>query len=156
MTVRITLEEEMTGKLDRLGGDAGKVLDRILRSTGARYRDYVRRGYLSGQMLGRRTGTLWRSVLAQKLRQVQHTVLVSGQPKLSNIYEHAGGALIVPRRGGVLRFEVGGKVVYTRRPIRLRQRPFITASSGTFDFGGAFGIAAEKTFAEEFRKRGIS
>jgi hypothetical protein len=156
VTVRITLEDEITGKLDKLGADAGKILDRILRVTGAKYRDYVRRGYLSGQMLGRRSSALWRSVLAQKLRRAKHTVLVSGQPKLSNIYEHMGGATIVPRAGGVLRFEVDGKVVFTRKPIRLPYRPFITESSHAFPFGSTFEQVAERTFEREFADRGIT
>lgn len=156
MTVRITLEDEITAKLDKLGGDAGKILDRILKVTGAKYRDYVRRQYLSGQMLGKRTAKLWRSVLAQKLRRANHTVLVSGQPKLSNIYEHLGGATIVPRSGGVLRFEVDGKIVFTRKPIRLPYRPFITESSHAFPFGGTFVQVAERTFEREFADRGIS
>jgi hypothetical protein len=156
MTIRITIQDEFTHKLDQLGADAGKILDRILRVTGAKYRDFIRRGYLSGQMLGRRSGTLWRSVLAQKLRRSRHTVLVSGQPKLSNIYEHLGGALIKPRDGGVLKFEIDGKIVFTRKPIQLHRRPFMSDSSSSFPFGSTFETAAEKTFADEFQKRGIS
>jgi hypothetical protein len=107
-------------------------------------------------MLGRRSGKTWRSVLAQKLRKARHVVLVSGQPKLSNIYEHAGGAMITPRNGGVLRFEAGGQIVHTRRPVRLARRPFMSDSAAAFAFGSTFITAAEKTFASEFKKRGIA
>lgn len=156
MTIRITLQDEYTKKLDQLGSDAGKILDRVLRVTGAKYRDFVRRGYLSGQMLGRRSGKLWRSVLAQKLRRQKHVVLVSGQPRLSNIYEHLGGAVIAPRSGGVLRFEANGKIIFTRKPIRLPWRPFMSESSGAFPFGSTFETVAEKTFAVEFKNRGLA
>jgi len=155
VTIRITMEDEITAKLDKLGADAGKILDRILRVTGAKYRDFVRRSYLSGQMLGRRSSKLWRSVLAQKLRRAKHTVLVSGAPRLSNIYEHMGGAVIMPRVGGVLRFETDGRVVFTRKPIRLPYRPFMTESSHAFPFGGTFEQVAERTFEREFADRGI-
>lgn len=155
MTVKITLEDEFTAKLDRLGSDAGKILDNMLRVTGAKYRDYVRRRYLSGQLLKRRTGQLWTSVLSQKLRKAKHTVLVSGAPKLSNIYEYPGGVTIAPRAGGVLRFEANGEIVYTRKPIRLAQRPFMSLSSRSFPFAPTFEEVGERTFAREFEKRGI-
>ena len=156
MTVKIVLEDEFTAKLDKLGASAGKILDNILRVTGAKYRDSIRRRYLSGQMLRKRSGELVRSVKAQKLRRAKHTVLISGSPKLANIYEHVGGVTITPRHGGALRFEQDGKTIFTRKPIHLAQRPFMTASAKVFPFGSTFEEVAERTFAREFEKRGIS
>jgi len=155
VTIKITIEEEFTRKLDQLGADAPKVLDRILTVTGAKYRDFVRRNYISGQMLNRQSGKLWKSVLSRRLRNSRHVVLISGQPKLSNIYEHPGGAVIQPKNAKALRFEVGGKVVFTRKPVRLAWRPFMSQSADSFPFGSTFEVVAERTFAKEFEKRGI-
>ncbi|RPH37789.1 MAG: hypothetical protein EHM91_14600 [Planctomycetota bacterium] len=162
MNIRIEITDPVSEKLKLFGDDAPKVLDRAISKTGSFYRAFVRRNYLSGQMLRRRTGRLYQSMRVRKMRGKKHSYWISGQPRLSNIYDRTGETVIRPKSGGVLRFMgtthggMGQVWVFTRRPVYLRPRRFITESSAVYPFQPTFGTAAESEIKKEMRRRNLA
>jgi len=163
-------DETVQSALNAFGRDAPGILDKVLANTSAAYRYYVRRNYLSGQMLARRTGFLQKSMRYKKARGKKHEYIISAVPKLANIYEHMGGANIVPKAKRILAFPVNPSVdtskagwwrslyrkdiIFARR-VHLAARPFMTSSSYRFNFGGAFDTAFDKVIEKELKKRGL-
>lgn len=160
MNIRIEISDPVSAQLKALGDDAPHVLDRSLSKTGTFYRAFVRRNYLSGQMLHRRSGKLYKSMWVKKMRGRQHDYLISAQPRLSNIYEQ--GAVITPKTGRVLRFiglTRGGMAqgwVFTRRTVFLAPRRFMSQSAAVYPFQVTFGIAAESEIQKAIKQRGLA
>jgi hypothetical protein len=113
---------------------------------------------------------LWKSMRYKKARGKKHEYIISAVPKLANIYEHMGGANIVPKTAKILAFPVKrtidtsragwwrglarGEVIFARR-VHLASKPFMTLSSAWFNFGGAFDTAFDKVIEKELKKRGL-
>lgn len=180
MEIVINTDAEVLEKrLLLFGRDAPEMLDRVLAFTGRDYASFTRKGYLSGQMLGRRSGKTYRTFAPKKSRRATHQYYVFSA--IANIFEHAGGVDIYPRGAGrtssgvdsrgrhsarwaghVLR---GANVLFwrdvsgaphTARHVHLAQRPFITASVGAFSWAGSFDRGTEEVFGKELKKRGLA
>jgi hypothetical protein len=147
--------EELTATLKQFGHDAPGIFDKMLASTSAAYRLYVRKNFLSGQMLARRTGTLQASMRYKKMKGKNHTYEISPQPKLGNIYEHMGGADIVPKTKKILFWRDQAGEPHFARHVHLAPRPFMTVSSAWYNFGSAFDTAMAKVMDKELKKRGM-
>lgn len=172
MSLEVTIDvddEALQATLKDFGRDAPGILDKCLANTSAAYRYYVRRNFLSGQMLAKRTGFLQKSLRYKKARNAKHEYIISAIPKLANIYEHAGGANIVPSAKRILAFPVDptvdtgragwwrglgkGKVIFARK-VHLDSKPFMTRSASSFNFAAAFDRAFDKVIEKELKKRG--
>lgn len=152
MRMSVSIENRLDDRLRVFGRDAGKILNKILRTTGNAYRRYMRRNYLRGQMLGKRTGTLYRNVKVRKVRRRTAYRVVPFLP-LANIYEHSGGADIRPKNASVLRwFNQAGEPQFAKH-VHLRQRPFVTASYRAFPWDREIGNAANKVIKKELARR---
>lgn len=151
MTIRIQIQDEVTQRLEAFGKNAGTILDRALLATGYRYRSFIKSNYLSGQMLRKRTGAAQRSISVRLSKRAYH--LVNIYTPLANIYEH--GAVIRPKQRLVLRFPAEGGFVFSRRPIVLRRRPFMSYSEHAFNFQEAFNRSAEEEIAKGLAKYGL-
>ena len=119
----------------------------------------LRDRFCLGLLLGRRTGRLQRDMRVGRVRGQKHVYMVSGSPRLSSIYEH--GAVIAPKEaGGVLRFMVASayvvRWVFTRKPVLLRARPFITASSRAFPFQTTFARVAEEEIEKATKQKELA
>jgi hypothetical protein len=158
MSIEITIDVDDTSlqaTLKAFGRDAPGILDKILANTSAAYRLYVRRNFLSGQMLAKLTGQLQKSMRYKKARGKKHEYIISAQPKLANIYEHAGGVNIVPKAKKILFWRDGAGEPHFARSVHLASRPFMTRSSSAFNFAGAFDTAVDRVIDKELKKRGL-
>jgi hypothetical protein len=168
----IIVTDGVTDRLERFGRDAPKHLDRILRMVGSQYRAELKKKYLSGQMLGKNTGNLVRSLYVGKSVGKKHVYIVGTKSrryvqdfggvaivrkeaaslKLANIYEHAGGYTIVPKNKKCLMFVTkDGNIVFTKKVVG-QARPFMSASSKSFDWSKAFENTTDRIITEEARK----
>ena len=158
--VTIRWEDKVTAQIKQFGENAGNVLDIILRGLSRNFRNHLRKNELSGQMLHRRTGELQESVHHGKLRGRKHVFMVSAMPKLANIYEHLGGALIKAKKAKLLRWYGADAIGINFGPrfakqVKLPHRPFWTHGVATFDFDGMFAKLAEKVIAKEIKRQGL-
>lgn len=168
----IAVEVAVTGDLEqafaRFGnGHAYKLADKTIRLVGYRYRSYLKKEYLSGQMLGKRSGQLTDSMVVGRPKGYGSRLvyLVGGKKKvrkdgsntaaaikLANIYEHAGGYVIEPKNARTLVFTApDGSTVFTKRS-QGRERPFMTASAKAFDWKGAFAKSEEDVIGKELKR----
>jgi hypothetical protein len=152
--VSIKWEDKVTDRIKKFGENAGNVLDIILRGLSRNFRNHVRKMELSGQMLARRTGELQESVHHGKLRGRRHVFGISAMPKLANIYEHLGGAVIKAKKAAMLRWWDGSRPVFAKQ-VALPYRPFWTHGVASFDFNGGFVKMADKVIAKEIRRQGL-
>ncbi len=158
--VSIRWEDKVTDQIKRFGENAGDVLDIILRGLSRNFRNHLRKNELSGQMLRRRTGELQESVHHGKLRGRKHVFMISAMPKLANIYEHTGGAIIKAKKAKMLRWYGEGAMGFDFGPrfakqVKLPYRPFWTHGVASFDFNGGFVKVADKVLAKEIKRQGL-
>jgi hypothetical protein len=175
IVVEVIATDGVSGKLERFGRDAPKHLDKILRMVGSQYRAELKKKYLSGQMLGRVSGNLVRSLYVGPAKGKRHVYVVGQKAtksvqdfggvsivrreavgiKLANIYEHAGGYTIVPKNKKCLMFVTKeGNIVFTKK-VTGHARPFMTASAKAFNWPTAFEKTTDRIITEEARKLGL-
>jgi len=149
--MRISMDGTLDDRLRVFGNDAPKVLRKVIRTTGNEYRKHQRNNYLKGQMLGRRSGKTYRATKVKKVRRKMAYSVISSP--LANIYEHPGGATIVPKNAKALRWwDQSGNPVFAKR-VHIRARPFVTRSYESFDWDRAADNAATKVIKKELARR---
>lgn len=153
----------LANNLKELGKQGDKITAKIVGRTARFYRAYVKKNYLSGQMLGSRTGQTKKRMIVYKKKGSKATYVIGQKgfstnsqtgTKLSNIYEHAGGYTIVPKNKKALRFEINGQEIIVKK-VQGRQRPFMSQSSNSFNFSRSFDESAAEVIPAEFAKLGI-
>ncbi len=175
MRTSIILEDGVKDKLRQFGSRFPKALDKVLYRVGTQYRAELKKKYLSGQMLGRRSGQLIKSLYVARAKGEKHCYVVgqktiterqdfggvvlvrssSESLKLANIYEHSGGYTIVPKKAKALVFVApDGKIVFTKR-VQGRERPFMSTSAQRFNWVQAFEKTTDKIVAEEAKLSGM-
>jgi len=174
MNLQVVVHGGVEAKLEQYALHAPKYLDRVLRLVGSQYRAMLKKNYLSGQMIGRQSGDLYRSIYVSKVKSKKHVyrvgskavkskqdfggvaiVRTSDATRLANIYEHAGGYSIQPKTRKALMFVTpDGQIVFTKR-VSGQARPFMSASSRAFNWSQAFSTATDKVVTDEFAKLGI-
>lgn len=151
--VRVAFDDNrLDDRLRVFGADARKVLHKVLRTTGNAYRKHMRNNYLKGQMLGRRTKKTYKSVKVKKVRGESAYQVIPYLP-IASIYEHAGGAVIKPKNAKVLRWVNQEGEWRSAHEVRLRERPFVTASFKSFPWGFELDKAANKVIKKELARR---
>ena len=175
--VRIEYNDGLTKPLERYAADAPKMLNGILKIAGYKYRVYIRKNYLSGQMLYSRPniGPLWMSMLVSKSRYFANSVTIGAKKvsittdmgafkvrrstndavKLANIYEHDGGYTIKPTKAKVLIYKLPDGSWRRSKEVRGRQRPFMSDSAKTFNWDKALDEGTERVVREENKKLGF-
>jgi len=175
MSLKITVDDQLSRELAQFGSDMPKLLDSVLRQTANAFKQFIVRSYLSGQMLRRRTGKLQKTIRVARSKKYPHSFWIFPAPSggLANIYEQPGGVIIRPKvvtagaalasgkrkrayRGKsnakVLHWVQDGKDRYARQ-VYLAPRPFMSRASAAFGFEGRLSSTAEKVMESELRKR---
>jgi hypothetical protein len=157
MEVQVTIsgDKELISDLKRFGQDFPKVLNSMLRYSANKFVAHARK--VAGQFLTiQRGGKLWKSLRVRKTRGRQHSYIVLG-PRLSNIYEHPGGAVIKPKKKQSLAWggPPGGKKPIHTMEVHLDRRPFMSSAQNTFNFDQTTNEAISKFMDRELKKRGF-
>jgi hypothetical protein len=178
----IVNEGPIVAALERFGANAPKALDKVLKVTGYRYRAFVRKSYLSGQMLNAETGQLRDSIIVARKRGRTHSFIIGGRKKvdkqdlggvvlrrtnsegikLANIYEHQGGYVIVPKNRKALIVPVArgfaGAMgpsaggVFFAKRVEGHARPFMSASAAAFPWAATIEKTAEAYYEKALRE----
>jgi len=173
IVAQVKVTDGLTQPLERFGAAAPGMLDQVLRGGGYRYRAFLRKNYLRGQMLRQNFGDLIRSLYVGKKKGQKHFYLVGGRAvsvakdsdgfkiydatpiRLANIFEHAGGYTIVPKKKKRLFAVTASGYWMFATKIQGRERPFMSASAEAFDWGSAFDAELEKALGKELSKAGL-
>lgn len=132
MIFSLTLKDQASLELDQFGKESPKILDKILRKIATDYRAFTRKGYLRGQVIGKRTGFLYEQYKIRKLKGEKHTFSVCPYMQLANIYHHPGGADIYPKKKKVLHwYGDSGEDVFASY-VHLKERPWVTMSQQAY------------------------
>lgn len=126
MYLSVTVDDSISKQLQQFGAEAPKLLDNVLKETAGKFKQYIVRNYLSGQMLPRVTGGTQKSLKAVKSKKYPHTYWVYSPA--ANLWEY-----------------------FKKR----KRRPFMSTSAASFDFDGELTRATDKTVTKELRKRGL-
>lgn len=175
IVTQVIVKDGLTEPLEKFGKRAPKMLDSVLLSVGYKYRAFIRRDFIAGQMLYSRPGIgpLWMSLFSGRAKGKKHVAIVGAKKTtttsdmggflvrktfeashLGNIFEHAGGYTIVPKKKKYLTFQIDGK--WIRVPeIKGKQRPFMSASAAAFNWAAEMDASAEKMAAREMKKAGL-
>jgi hypothetical protein len=152
--------------MEKFGQAAPKLVNRVFRIVAYRYRKDLKRNYLSGQYLGKRSGQLQKSLTVWKKRgktivyRIGSTGIMNkasgkfdvSNIKLANIYEHAGGYTIRPKDAKALCFAApDGSLVFTKL-IRGQERPFMSDSAKGFNWDDAFRRTEEEIIGRETKR----
>jgi hypothetical protein len=152
MRLSVGVEDNVSPRLKAFGADADKLLRKVLRRTGARYRSHMRKNYLRGQMLGRRTGALYKSVRVRKVRR-KNMVEIKPYSPLANIYHNTGPIVIKPKTKQALRwFNAAGEPQFAKEVV-LDPRPFVSASFNSFSWRREMFNATTHVINREIRRR---
>jgi hypothetical protein len=174
IAMQITVTDGVTGPLRAFSATADKLLDTILRIVGYRYRADLKKNYLSGQMLNQVSGTLVRSLVVGRRKGVKHVYLVgskavrdkqdlggviirrrdAGAIKLANIFEHAGGYVIEPKKAKALIIPTPAGIFFSKR-VEGRARPFMSESARAFRWDEAFEKTTDDVVTKEWKRLGL-
>lgn len=151
--IRMTLDvQDMFSRdLEQFGRKAPAIALRICRTIAQGYRSFVKKNYLRGQVIGKRTGTLYKKISIVTDKRSRNAVIVKPWAKLANIYHHPGGADIYPEKGKMLRFEVDGRVIFMKH-VHLKERPWMDPSFKAFPWDPEIQKAATKVIDREIKK----
>lgn len=121
----LDLDDNVSGKLARLGSRADELRELVLKRLGGKAVSIAQKDYLTGQKLNIRSGNL-RSAMNYRLR-ADKSVYIGNSMVYSAIHEFGG--TIVPKRGQYLRFfNQEGQEIFVKQvvmPKRSYTRPAI-------------------------------
>lgn len=166
IAVQVVVSGNLEADMAKFGDTAPKLVDRVIRIVAYRYRKDIRKNYLSGQYLGKRSGNLQKSLVVGRKRGTKFVYLVGSKGvkdkktgivnvssvKLANIYEHAGGYTIEPVNKKALCFTAAdGSLVFTKH-VHGQARPFMSASAKNFNWEEAFEKTENEVMGKELKK----
>lgn len=149
--ITLNVQDMFSKRLQQFGKRAKTIALRICRTIGQEFRTFTKKNYLSGQVIGKRTGELYKGIKIVTDRQNRNAVIVKSWAKLANIYHHPGGADIVPKKGKMLRFEVDGRVIFMKH-VHLDERPWVPKARSAFQWNASIKRSADKVIAREIAK----
>lgn len=151
--IQLELEviDRVSGRLQEFGRKAPAMALRVCRTIGQGFRSYVRKNYLRGQVIGKRTGTLYKGIKIITDKRSRNAVIVRPWAKLANIYHNPAGADIVPTKAKMLRFEVDGRVIFTKH-VHLAPRPWVPRARAEFQWAPEIQKAADTVISREIAK----
>lgn len=149
MTVEV--EDMFSDRLEQFGKRGPAMALRICRTIGMSFRAFTKKSYLRGQVIGKRTGTLYKGIKIVTDKRTRDAVIVRPWAKLANIYHKESGVDIVPKSGKMLKFDVGGRTVFTKS-VHLRPRPWVPRALREFSWDAEIQKAADKVIEREVKK----
>jgi hypothetical protein len=147
----LEVQDMFSDRLAEFGRKAPAMALRICRTIGQGFRAYTRKNYLRGQVLGKRTGTLYKTIKIVTDRKSRQAVIVRPWAKLANIYHNPAGADIVPSKGKMLKFEVDGRTIFTKH-VHLEPRPWVPRARAEFQWNPEIQKAADTVITRELKK----
>jgi hypothetical protein len=177
IAAQVIIKDGLTEPLEAFGKFAPRMLDGVLKTTGLKYRSFLRKQYLGGQMLYSRPniGPLWASLYVGRKKGAKHVFVIgtkkttittvvgmgkvkrifSGAVALANIYEHSGGYVIEPKNQKCLVFKnKNGDTVFTKRVVG-QERPFMSSSAAAFNWAEALDKSADRVIGEKLKQLGF-
>lgn len=152
MHIEFDVRDQFSKQLEDFGKRAPTIALRIYRTIGMSFRNFVKKTYLSGQVLGRRTGTLYKGIKIVADRNSRDAVTVRPYARLANIYHKPGGVDIVPKNGKFLKFETkDGRTIFTKH-VHLKERPWVPRSVSEFQWSAEIQKAGDKVISREIAK----
>lgn len=149
--INLDVQDMFSERLEEFGRRAPAIALRICRTIGMSFRAFQKKNYLRGQVIGKRTGQLYKSIKITNDRRSKNAVIVRPSARLANIYHKPGGATIVPKNASILKFEVGGETVFARK-VHLAPRPWVSQSEAAFQWDTEIQKAADKVIDREIAK----
>lgn len=149
--IEYEVEDMFSPRLEQFGKRAPAIALRICRTTAMAFRAFTKKTYLLGQVLGKRTGTLYKGIKIVTDRRRRDAVIVRPWAKLANIYHHPAGVNIASQTGKLLKFEVEGRTVFMKR-VHLRPRPWVPRAVREFGWDQEIQKAADKVIEREIKK----
>jgi hypothetical protein len=138
--------------VDRIIGDKKLIENASAEAAALQYKWKVRRDYLSGQVLRKRTGWLWEQWRYKKIGHARFWVY-PGQAGFVSFLQRGG--TITPNRKKALRFVTeDGRIVFTTK-VSLRAYPFINDSFTRYTRGGEMMRYVEKIIVRMLTERGV-
>lgn len=142
-----------------------RITNFILARTGRRYVAYMRQNFLAGQLIngGKSSGgeSLSSRIRVFKNKSRKNSYIIGEKlkaqadgrrVKLANIYEHAGGYVIEPKKKKSLLFVDGGGFWIHAKRIEGKARPFMSASFKSFNWDSIISAEGESVYKKEMEK----
>lgn len=149
--INLDVQDMFSERLEEFGRRAPAIALRICRTIGMSFRAFQKKNYLRGQVIGKRTGELYKSIKITNDRRSKNAVIVRPSARLANIYHKPGGATIRPKNASILKFDVDGKTVFARE-VHLAARPWVPQSEAAFQWDTEIKKAADKVIDRELAK----
>jgi len=150
--VFVDVQDRFSDELEQFGKRAPTIALRICRTIGQEFRKFTKKNYLRGQVIGKRTGELYKNIKIVTDKRSKNAVIVKPWARLANIYHNPEGATITPVAGKALKFETkDGRIVFTKR-VRLAPRPWMRKATSEFSWAQEIPRAAEKVLNRELKK----
>jgi len=148
----IDVQDRFSRQLEQFGRRAPTIALRIARTIAMAFRTFTKKNYMKGQVIGRRTGELWKSVKIVTDKRTRDAVIVKPWARLANIYHNPKGATIVPKNKSILKWvNKQGQEVFARK-VYLAPRPWMPRAYGAFQWDSEVKRAADKVIEREVAK----
>lgn len=149
MPKSLTISDDVTKKILELEKAVPGTINKIAAAMAVKFKEHARDRYMSGQVLGERTGKAKDNLIDRYKRLGTFELLT---PRLANIFE--GGATINPVKGAAIRFtNASGQNVFVRGSIQLEPHPFWSMSWSDFIASSYADRVAEEIINREWTKR---
>lgn len=148
----IDVQDRFSRELEQFGRRAPTIALRIARTIAQAFRAFTKKNYMRGQVIGRRTGELLKSVKIVTDKRTRDAVIVKPWAMLANIYHNPAGATIVPKTGTMLKFtNKQGEEVFVKK-VYLAPRPWVPRAYAGFQWDTEVKKAADKVIDREIAK----
>ncbi len=145
----VKLEDDVTRKILELERVSPGTMNKIAVRLVIAFKDLLRDDFMSGQILGERSGKAKKNVYDNYVRKGTYHLPA---PRLANIYET--GAVVSPRKGKAIRFmSDSGDVVFSRGTIVIERRPLWSMGWKAFITSNIARRIVEDYLAEHWARR---
>lgn len=133
-----------------------RMLWRIGYKVGSEFRSFVRKNYVRGQTIGRRTGQLSKGIALKKKKSRELDLAVVPYMRLANIYHDPEGATIYPKNGKALKWETkDGQTIFAKR-VHLPSKPWMFEADNNFNWDSSIDRISFWQIEKEWEKQGLS
>jgi len=151
ISIDLDIDDYVSDRLELFGRRAPTIMRRIARTTGQEFRKFMKKNYLRGQVIGKRTGRLYKDVKIVNDKREKTAVVVRPSARLANIYHHIGGIDIRPKSAKVLKFDIDGVPQFARH-VHLEERPWVPRARREFPWRVWIVRSADKVLERELEK----
>ncbi len=145
----VKLEDDVTRKILELEKESPGTMNKIAVRLVIAFKDILRDDFMSGQILGQRTGMAKKNIYDNYVRKGTYHLPA---PRLANIYET--GAVVAPKDRKAIRFvSKSGEVVFSRGRVVLDKKPFWSTGWKTFVVSNAARKIVEEYLEKNWTRR---